>query len=284
MEKQPVTTANAGGEPYYRADIQRQKDKYYRRTTADPQSAQKGNEGGQAGQSKNGQSLEKTQPLMERTFDRRVHFDERSRSYPATLGFEKAPLRSFSWNFPTPTWLDQGSEGACVGFAWSHELAARPHVVIASESDARDIYRAAQKIDEYPGEAYDGTSVLAGAKIIAERYGMAEYRWAFGIEDLIRVLGYRGPCVLGINWYSGMENTDDAGFIRKSGSYLGGHAILARAVKVVFRDHDKAKTFANLNLEASYVTLRNSWGRAWGLEGRLPDTRHRTRRFARARR
>lgn len=212
-------------------------------------------------------------PLVSRTFDRRVHFDERSRNYPATLGYEKAPLRSYSWNFPEPVWLDQGSEGACVGFAWGHELAARPVVIGADEALARRIYHQAQKIDEYPGEDYQGTSVLAGAKAVQLLLSsdteavMPEYRWGFGVEDALRVLGYRGPAVLGIDWLGDMEDTDAEGFVHASGPLLGGHAILARAVKVMWRDARKSKTFANLDLAESYVTLRNSWGASWGVAG-----------------
>jgi hypothetical protein len=63
--------------------------------------------------------------------------------------------------------LDQGKEGACVGFAWSHELAAYPVRVEVDDEFARSkIYAEAQKIDEWPGEAYHGTSVLAGAKVV----------------------------------------------------------------------------------------------------------------------
>ena len=210
---------------------------------------------------------------MERIFDRVVRFDERSRNYPATLGFEQAPLRSYSWNYSEPLWLDQGPDGMCVGFAWAHDLAARPVTMPSSYDLARSIYLDAQKIDEWEGEAYSGTSVLAGAKTVAAmlesdpEHEMRAYRWAFGIEDVVRVIGYKGPCVLGINWLADMMDTDENGFIHASGSIQGGHAILARNVKVVWRDKSQAHDFTNLDLEASYVTLRNSWGAEWGVSG-----------------
>jgi len=64
-------------------------------------------------------------------------------------------------------------------------------------------------------------------------------------------LGYNGPAVLGVPWYSGMYNTDSDGFIHADGYVAGGHAILARAV----------------NVKKGYITLRNSWGKGWGVNG-----------------
>jgi hypothetical protein len=75
--------------------------------------------------------------------DRLPQFDERSRGYPIrALVTEQAPLRSRGW--ACPTWLDQGQEGACVGFSWSHELCAYP-VPVGSIDDefARRLQRGA---------------------------------------------------------------------------------------------------------------------------------------------
>ena len=210
---------------------------------------------------------------MDRSFDRLIRFDQRSRDYPATLGFERAPLRSYSWNFDPALYLDQGPDGACVGFAWAHALAARPVELLLDAAFAETIYKQAQLVDEYPGEAYSGTSVLAGAKTVAAlleedlAYQMLSYRWAFGIEDCIRVLGYKGPCVLGVGWLADMMDVDENGFIHASGSLQGNHAVLARGVKVVWRDPEGERDFANLDVERSYVTIRNSWGQLWGLDG-----------------
>ena len=57
---------------------------------------------------------------------------------------------------------DQGREGACVGFAssWAMSILNRRFY------DAGWLYREARKIDEWPGEAYDGTSVRAGVEVL----------------------------------------------------------------------------------------------------------------------
>ena len=137
---------------------------------------------------------------MERTFDRLAEFDERSRLYRAVDLIQDYWLRSYTWG--VDVWNDQGYEGACVGFAWSHELSARPKIYRVYADGARKIYKRAQVLDQWPGEDYEGTSVLAGIKAVQELKGInglpliQEYRWAFGIEEVVRVVGRRGPLVL----------------------------------------------------------------------------------------
>lgn len=185
---------------------------------------------------------------------RKPFFDDRSRAFPirALLAPTLQP-RSYTWS--CDTYLDQGIEGTCVGHAWAHEIAARPVVWPANSYQARLIYREATKIDAWPeNDAPDmnfGTSVLAGAKIATQLGHYTEYRWAFGLEDLILALGYKGPAVLGINWYDAMFDPDADGLLHVSGSLAGGHAILANGV----------------NVSKRLVRLHNSWGRGWGLGG-----------------
>ena len=101
--------------------------------------------------------------------DRIVQFDDRSRNYPIRAQItpkQASKPRSYTWSVGKG--LDQGNEGSCVGFSWAHELIARPAVFLYADYNyARNqIYKAAQEIDEWPGVAYEGTSVLAGAKIV----------------------------------------------------------------------------------------------------------------------
>lgn len=209
---------------------------------------------------------------MHRKLDRIPEFDERSRLFRAVDLITDYTLRSYTWS--CSVFNDQGYEGACVGFSWSHELAARPKVFLTDNAFARQIYYRARVLDQWPGEDYEGTSVLAGAKAVAERKGtnglplIGGYRWAFGIEETVRVIGRRGPVVLGVNWYDGMFNTNAGGYIAPEGEVAGGHAIMANGVRLYWKDPlSTDRTFSNLDVNRSYVKLHNSWGPDWGYNG-----------------
>lgn len=209
---------------------------------------------------------------MNRKLDRVVKFDERSRAYSIAAVLTDDAIRSYTWACDACN--NQGQEGACVGFAWSHELSAKPAVTPVGATKAREIYTTAQKLDEWAGENYEGTSVLAGVKAVQQMFrnakgapAIAEYRWAFTLKDLVRALGYHGPAVLGINWYDGMFEPDAKGFVRRQGVVAGGHAILARGVKIVRKSDSLPRAWDNVDMDNSYVLLRNSWGRGWGTLG-----------------
>lgn len=190
---------------------------------------------------------------------RLTHFDKRSLSYPVRAAVAGKAPRSFTWS--CSKWLDQGSEGACVGFSMTHELVARPAVVTKGMTPtfAREkVYWEAQKVDpweggSYPGARpfYEGTSVLAGVQTLQKLGYIEEYRWAFGLEDLVLAVGYCGPAVLGIAWYEGMFDIAPCGYLHVTGQPAGGHAILCNGVSVTKR------TF----------NLHNSWGKSWGNKG-----------------
>lgn len=158
------------------------------------------------------------------------------------------------------TRIDQGREGACVGFAWTNELLAKP--VVASVTRplsefASAYYKEAQKIDDWPGEAYEGTSVLAGAKIAQKLGYISEYKWAFGIEDVLNALAFTGPVVIGIPWHEGMYQTTPDGLVVVSGKVVGGHAI-------TLTGYGRRKFKSG---EFDVVRWRNSWGRTYGKRG-----------------
>jgi hypothetical protein len=192
--------------------------------------------------------------------DRIVQFDERSRNFMIREIVAEKKARSYTWR--CTTCLDQGNEGSCVGHGVGHELLARPAEAsprTVTHRYAREvIYWGAQKIDGWPGGAYpgarpfyEGTSVLAGVKEAQALGWMESYRWGFSLEDLVLGVGYNGPAVLGISWLQGMMDTDAKGYIHPSGQEMGGHCILCRAVSISYER----------------FTLRNSWGKSWGMGG-----------------
>jgi hypothetical protein len=196
--------------------------------------------------------------IAQSNLDRLVNFDSRSKQYPIRGFTPVKKERSFTWKCDTH--LDQGEEGACVGFGITHELMARPAAVpyLDNRYAHTQIYWPAQTIDPWEGGSYpdaspfyEGTSTLAGVKI-AQSYGWFDgYRWAFGLTDLILGVGYNGPAVIGVMWYEGMVNADAIGYIHATGKTVGGHCLLCKAVDV------KKQRF----------TLHNSWGIGWGMNG-----------------
>jgi hypothetical protein len=122
---------------------------------------------------------------------------------------------------------------------------------VSAEFARSRIYHEARRLDEWPGENYSGTSVIAGAKAVKALGAIGEYRWAFGLDDLRLAVGHAGPAVLGINWYTDMEETDANGFIHVGGRIEGGHSIVCFGV----------------NGRDRFFRLQNSWGPTWGVNG-----------------
>jgi hypothetical protein len=103
------------------------------------------------------------------------------------------------WDF-----YNQGEEGACVGFGISRLTSQ----LNRKEYDGFWLYHEAKKVDEFPGEDYEGTTVRAGLDVLrkvghaevkdgktlppALGDGIAANRWARSIDDVLSALGYDG--------------------------------------------------------------------------------------------
>lgn len=176
-------------------------------------------------------------------------FDERSRDFKAITLKDRTQPRSYTWRCNDH--LDQGREGACVGFGITHELIARPAECGGNVSLARTIYKEAQKIDPWPGENYEGTSVLAGVKVAQSMGYFDSYYWCFGAEELAVAVSWQGPVVLGVRWFEGMHSPDKDNYIQPSGKATGGHCLLCKGYSA------RHEAFI----------LHNSWGTKWGKGG-----------------
>jgi hypothetical protein len=200
-----------------------------------------------------------------KTFNWIPTFDERSKDFPLRAVIKERPARR------TKKWrngviLDQGREGACVGFGWTAEALSTPVAVDLTRlkadvprdptAFAQHIYHRAKQIDIWQGEDYDGTSVLAGAKAMREAGLIKEFRWCFNIEDVIDAILTKGPVVLGIYWHESMYDAPE-GILSVSGDIVGGHCITAVGYKL-------AKDSAT---GEDTVILQNSWGYSWGTWG-----------------
>lgn len=164
---------------------------------------------------------------------------------------------------------DQGSEGACVGFAWSWAMSILNKRFYA----ARKLYLEAQFIDPWsdtPPE--EGTSVVAGATILASQghwrfargvtfpiaaiEGIQSFRSARTVDDIRYAINSGVPVVFGIDWWSDFDSPVWGDFSKGGnrwwigrnplslGNIRGGHCICC------FGARD--------DIEA--VTLVNSWG------------------------
>jgi hypothetical protein len=185
--------------------------------------------------------------------------DERDRNYLLPRRAVAPPkISSKYWYIPPP--LDQGSTSSCVGHAWFQYLRASPIRNKNNIPDPFEIYRQAQKIDEWPGEEplYEGTSVRAGAKYLKANGFISSYSWAFDGATVINHLLSSSPVVIGVDWMEGMMSTDKKGFIYPRGRLLGGHAVVLNSVNTTGKCPDG---------RIGYCGFPNSWGREWGANG-----------------
>lgn len=191
--------------------------------------------------------------MPERVFDRIPHWDPRNDNYNVRTLFDDNVPRPRSYTWPCKEWVDQGYEGSCVGHAFAHELIAYPKYIRGIDHEyAVRIYDRARQLDEWEGEDYEGTSVLAGAKSTIELSGkFSEYRWVKTVPELIGTVGRLGPVVMGTWWYEGMLEPDYNGLVRVEGQPAGGHSYLIRGI----------------SLKNRLFRIRNSWGPAWGKDG-----------------
>ena len=197
--------------------------------------------------------------MEERALGRLYAPDKRDSGYSVRLALAAPPIVTTRfWRVGRPI-LDQNGYPHCVAYAWKHWLIASPlrqgHRLVE-----RDVYNAAQLIDEWPGENYEGTSVRAGAKILQDKGYIGNYLWASSIEDIKQWLLTTGPVVIGTNWYAGMSQPylskrgESYGYwLKPEGALQGGHAYILNGYSLIRR------AFRGLN----------SWGLAWAEEGKF---------------
>jgi hypothetical protein len=186
---------------------------------------------------------------MNRTFDWRRSEDPRNARYPLRDALPSTEFARKTWRLDIR--LDQGNEGACVGFGTTHGIAAAPKTHRLTDQFAMDLYHQAQTLDEWTGENYEGSSVNGGMKAARAQGYVATYRWAQNVDDLLAAVSHLGPVVMGTVWHEGMWEPDGKGFLHPTGDVVGGHCWLVRGV-----DPGRER-----------VLMTNSWGRSWGLNG-----------------
>ena len=183
--------------------------------------------------------------LKKRKFGRIVVKDKRDKKF--MLVRKKSSKNSKYWD--DSHWFgDQKTASSCVGHAWAHWLNCAP---FRQYLDPTGIYKLAQYQDSWKGEAYDGTSVRAGAQVLSALGFLKSYQWTWDVDTLVSTLLEVGPVVVGTNWYAGMSSPKD-GLLRITGASQGGHAYLLTGV----------------NRSKGLIRMKNSWNKSWGIKGR----------------
>jgi hypothetical protein len=196
--------------------------------------------------------------VLKSKLGRIIRIDERdNRFLISSLLPKEAPSITYKYWWPSGWWGDQGFNPYCVAFSWVHWLAEGPITQKRKRYgdippfDTTYLYNEAQKIDEWPGEDYEGTSVRAGAKVLQKAGFINIYNWAWDLNTTINSILTLGPVVAGTWWTRDMFYPDINGYIKATGDKLGGHAYLLDGV----------------NTEKKFFRIKNSWGRNWGKKG-----------------
>lgn len=166
--------------------------------------------------------------------------------------------------------LDQGGEGACVGFGaadaanslalvrWKVRGYGGAPADLLDAADALAAYHRAQELDDVPGTGYDGTSVLAGMKAGQERQWWHSYWWSFSVRDTAQTLLQLGtPLVIGVPWFRAMMTPEPGGVVRVAGDFLDGHCVAVRGLRLTGPG----------GLAGPWFVVQNSYGPAWGDAG-----------------
>lgn len=189
--------------------------------------------------------------MTERVLDWKPRFDPRSLDYKVSKKLGLGAPKTRTWK--RDTWLDQGQEGACVGFSGAHVMSTTPkaHNPRYTHQDAEDLYHAAQQNDQWPGENYEGSSVLGGMQALKAQGRITSYLWCTTLEEAQHAVSYVGPLQIGVTWYNDMFTPDKQGFLHVGGGVAGGHAICVGGISTT----------------KQAFLLYNSWGQSWGQNG-----------------
>jgi hypothetical protein len=145
--------------------------------------------------------------------------------------------------------LNQGLTPHCVGFSFAGWGIACPVEDKWTDCMGHSIYRECKVIDGEPG-AENGSTLRSGAKVMAHRGRIKTYFFAASVDEALDYLARFGPVVAGTVWTEDMFKPSLVGkIIRPTGPVKGGHAYLL------------------IGVDSRYVTIRNSWGTAWGKDG-----------------
>ena len=182
--------------------------------------------------------------------------DSRDRLLSTAMESTRIERTSGSQFWFNPLRLDQGEEGACVGFGWTQRQNSSPKICKYTNDVGREVYYVARRdYDPWDGEDYEGTSVRAGAKAALARGWIKGYAFARTIEEIALWVLNKGPVVIGVDWYESdyEPNFRNGYYLTGDGEIVGGHCLIIDGIR--------------WNVKNPYARLLNSWGRVYGFNG-----------------
>ncbi len=202
-----------------------------------------------------------------------------------------------------PEVLDQGTEGACTGFALAavinFQLAQR-NLINARNRDRtvspRMLYEMARKYDEWPGEKYEGSSARGGMKGWVAHGVCARKSWPddrLGAQHLTYELGVEAQSTPGGAYYRVMHRNirdmhaalheagilyatlmvhsgwNEPGPTTKKITYTSTNNLVTRELPVIVRKGraDGGHAVAVVGYTRDGFVVQNSWGEGWGTGG-----------------
>lgn len=181
---------------------------------------------------------------------------------PYMSGAQAKPASTGVKRWENPIRLNQGVEGACVGFGWTGFLNAKPRSHDFENAYAFSLYHECTRIDQFPGtwkSGQQGTDVRVGAKVLKARSLINAYAFAESVEAVAQWLLSRGPIVVGVPWYASQDDPQGPhgyAYVDESSGLRGFHCVALDAV---------AWTGSS---EGSWFGFPQSWGPSWGNNGR----------------
>ena len=188
---------------------------------------------------------------------RHVRHDPRSLSY---LVPETAVPTTAIWQRRVPV-FDQGDVGSCTGNAAAGVLGTDPFYstlpsgLVDDEGEAVKLYSAATGLDDYPGTyppddtGSDGLSVAKACQKAGLISGYQHITSVAAAQTAIK----SGPFIVGVSWYSSMDNPDADGLVTVSGQIRGGHEFVCDGY----------------DAQADLWWFTNSWSTSWGKDGKF---------------
>lgn len=149
-------------------------------------------------------------------------------------------------------WLNQQQTPGCTAWGGAHALSATPRSFTEiDDAKCLEWYRKNQQNDQWPGEDYEGSSVLGAMRTFKQEGRISSYHWCKTLAEIQHAVEWHGPMEWGTTWLTGMFYPDRDGFIHATGADEGGHAYC----------------IAGINWPGSFFWLDQSWESTWGLNG-----------------